>query len=159
MLSKTIGRLQLRRRGETSVKSLEKWYTKKYCTSRIKSSLGINRLRSEKGWAVLKAHGAATRYLVDYALALLSEFGDFDDERWGYHDQLATGVCQLQAHCKKVKTTKDNVLERMHTETADASQIPKLLKAMEEPRNKNSQLVEFATCFVSTSHSSSFDFR
>ena len=52
------------------------WYKKTGCHSRIKGKLTLLRLRSKKGWAKLKAHGAATRHLTAYALHLLTEFGD-----------------------------------------------------------------------------------
>ena len=74
---------------------LKEWYKRTNCHSRIKGKLTLQRLKADKAWAKLKAHGAATRALAPYALALLREFGDVDCPRWGYHDRLATAVCQL----------------------------------------------------------------
>ena len=71
------------------------WYKNTSCHSRIKGKLTLLRLRSGKGWAKLKAHGAATRHLTAYALNLLTEFGDVGNASWGEHDTLAIGVCQL----------------------------------------------------------------
>ena len=75
------------------------WYKKTGCHSRIKGKLTLLRLRSGKGWAKLKAHGAATRHLTAYALYLLTEFGDVGNASWGEHDTLAIGVCQLLNRC------------------------------------------------------------
>ena len=74
---------------------LKQWYLDTECHSRIKGVLTLARLRSEKGWAKLKAHGAATRHLTSFALHLLRKFANFDDPQWGYHDRLAVAACQL----------------------------------------------------------------
>ncbi|CAK0906141.1 unnamed protein product [Prorocentrum cordatum] len=58
-----------------------------------------------------------------------------------YHEAFRA---DLAAHCKKVKTTKD-VLEKMATHEANPTQIPKLLRAIDDLRAENLQLVEFAT--------------
>ena len=71
------------------------WYKRVHCRCRIKGTLTLARLRGNKGWAKLKAHGAATRHLIGYALDLIAEFGDARDPLWGEHDRLATAVCQL----------------------------------------------------------------
>ena len=74
---------------------LKQWYQQTGCHSRIKGVLTLARLRSDKGWAKLKAHGAATRHLTSFALHVLSQFADFDDPHWGLHDRLALAACQL----------------------------------------------------------------
>ena len=74
---------------------MSSWYKRLKVKARIKGKLTVERVRPDGGWAKLKAHGAGVRHLAPYALHLICKFGDPTHERWGQHDELALGACQL----------------------------------------------------------------
>ena len=89
------------------------WYRGRDC-SKIQGRLTVQRLRTSKSWPKLKAKGAGTRHVVEFALDLASRHSTDSP-----HDRKRLAVLQLLLNFYRIISA-----EGMHLSTAAKEQLP-----------------------------------